>query len=208
MADAREKSYFYRVLSWPMSRYHLYDDDCLAALLQEGNGEAFDAIYHRYHAALYRNILSVTKDAAAAEDLVQDTFIAFWQKRGSIDGKRSLAGWLFVISYNLSVNWLKRRTVHAKAVEYLATLAPDPGETAGEYEPQMALVEQAIAQLPAQKKRVLELCKLEGRSYAAAAREMNISSHTVKEYLSLAMKSVRKYAASGYKFVLLWFLLS
>lgn len=183
-----------------MSRFNDCAEDHLIALLQEDCAPAFEEVYRRYHTAIYRNILKLTKDASAAEDLLQDTFITFWQRRATVDAQRSLSGWLFVISYNLSVNWLKRKLVESKAVSYLTTVAPiNSEEVADDYDAQMQCIEAAILQLPPQKKRVLELCKLQGRSYKAAAREMNISSHTVKEYLSLAMKSVKKYTASGYK---------
>ena len=70
------------------------------------------------------------------------------------------------------------------------------------YEAQMNVIEKAILLLPQQQKRVLELCKLQGQSYKAAAREMKISSHTIKEYLTIAMKSIRKYATTEYKLLI------
>lgn len=172
-----------------------YDEHCLIPLVCKGNRDAFEEVYHRYHAALYQNILRFTKDHTVTEDLVQDTFIRFWQKRSSIRADKSLAGWLFVISYHLSVNWLKHKLVDAKAKQQLMLLSVE-SDSLSLYDQQMALLEQAILQLPPQKRRVLELCKLQGRSYKEAAQEMNISTHTVKEYLSGAMKVVRDYAVT------------
>lgn len=184
-----------------MSRLNDCAEESLVSFLRDGRADAFDELYHRYHSAIYQNILKLTKDSAASEDLLQDTFVVCWQKRHSIDPERPIAGWLFVISYNLSVNWLKRKLVETKAMSHLSLVVNETAEeVAGAYEEQMQRIEAAIQQLPPQKKRALELCKLQGRSYKAAAKEMNISSHTVKEYLSVAIKSVRKYAASGYKF--------
>lgn len=172
-----------------------YEEHCLIPLVCKGNRDAFEEVYHRYHAALYQNILRFTKDHTVTEDLVQDTFIRFWQKRSSIRADKSLAGWLFVISYHLSVNWLKHKLVDAKAKQQLVLLSVE-SDSLSLYDQQMALLEQAILQLPPQKRRVLELCKLQGRSYKEAAQEMNISTHTVKEYLSGAMKVVRDYAVT------------
>lgn len=172
-----------------------YDEHCLIPLVCKGNRDAFEEVYHRYHAALYQNILRFTKDHTVTEDLVQDTFIRFWQKRSSIRADKSLAGWLFVISYHLSVNWLKHKLVDAKAKQQLVLLSVE-SDSLSLYDQQMALLEQAILQLPPQKRRALELCKLQGRSYKEAAQEMNISTHTVKEYLSGAMKVVRDYAVT------------
>ena len=89
-----------------MNRLLSFNDDCLIALLKEGRNDAFDEIYRRYHKGIYQNIFKLVKNKTASEDLVQDTFIAFWQNKNIIVSGRSLPGWLFVISYNLSVNWL------------------------------------------------------------------------------------------------------
>jgi DNA-directed RNA polymerase specialized sigma24 family protein len=82
------------------------DDDCLVPLLAGGDAAAFTEVYQRYHVAIYQNIYRLTKNAAATEDLVQETFITLWQKRERVVTGKSLAGFLFVISYHLSVNYI------------------------------------------------------------------------------------------------------
>lgn len=171
------------------------DEDCLGSLVSKGDHAAFEEVYHRYHVALYRNILRITRNAAATEDLVQETFVRFWQKRKNLQPGKSLAGWLFVISYHQSVNWVRHQLVEIKAKQSLERVLTE-ADPLPDYNLQMEWLEQALQQLPPQKRRVLELCKLQGKSYKEAAREMNISTHTVKEYLSGAMKVVRDYSVS------------
>ena len=48
-------------------------------------------------------------------------------------------------------------------------------------------------QLSPQKRKVFELCKVQGRTYKKAAEELHISKYTVKEYLSEALISIKKY---------------
>lgn len=178
------------------------DDDCLIPLLAGGDAVAFTEVYHRYHVAIYQNIYRLTKNAEATEDLVQETFIALWQKRNRVVTGRSLAGFLFVISYNLSVNWLKRKLLELKAAQ-VHSLSVAHLETVDDHEQQLLLLDKAILQLSPQKRRVFTLCKLNGKTYQQAANELNISNHSVKEYLSGAMKAVREYAVShpGYKII-------
>ncbi len=178
-----------------MNPFNDFDDDRLLTLLAEGNRDVFESIYYRYHAAIYQNVFKLTKDNAATEDIVQETFIRLWQKKNLLKAGYSLGGWLFVVSYNQSVNWLRHKLVDSKVKQWYSIHNTEP-DIVNEYDYQMELLENAIRQLPPQKRRVLELCKLQGKSYQQAAEEMNISSHTVKEYLSGAMKSVRKYAVS------------
>ncbi len=178
------------------------NDNTLVALLQEGNQQAFDTLYWKYHQALYSNILKLVRDTAAAEDILQDTFITFWQKRNLIDPGKSVSGWLFVISYNKSVNWKKRKLLEAKNQNMAAPLQQED-EGAATYAAQLQVLEHALKQLSPQKRRVLELCKLQGKTYRQTAVELNISSHTVKEYLSSAIASVKDYAATHTEYILL-----
>ena len=60
-------------------------------------------------------------------------------------------------------------------------------------EEQLCAIEKAMDQLSPQKRKVFELCKVQGRTYKKAAEELHISKYTVKEYLSEALVSIKKY---------------
>ena len=156
--------------------------------------EAFDALYHKYHQALYANILKITRNLYATQDILQEVFIALWEKRSAIDVNQSLAGWLFVISYNKSITYLKKslkESVLSNEWDEGMQLAEDVEINVKEE--RFQLLEKAISQLSPQKRKVFELCKLQGKSYEEVAKELNISKHTVKEYLSSAITTIRDY---------------
>src|SRR5687767_5753131 len=93
-------------------------DPLLVEQLHRHDISAFDTLFKKYHLAVYRNILKLTKDSVAAEDLLQESFIRLWEKRLQLDPAQSVAGWLFVISFNLSVNYsrkkLREQVIHKK----------------------------------------------------------------------------------------------
>jgi RNA polymerase sigma-70 factor (ECF subfamily) len=60
-------------------------------------------------------------------------------------------------------------------------------------EAQLNAIEEAMDHLSPQKRKVFELCKVQGRTYKKAAEELHISKYTVKEYLSDALVSIKKY---------------
>jgi RNA polymerase sigma-70 factor (family 1) len=163
--------------------------------LQQHDVGAFDALYWQYHEVVYRNILKFTKDAIAAEDILQEVFIKLWEKRHTIKTEQSVAGWLFVISFNLSVNHTRKRLREQTLQKKLAAIEPDSGLPAGItlYEEQYQLLESAIEQLSPQKRKVVTLCKLEGKTYEEAAGELKISRNTVKEHLQAAMVNLNDY---------------
>jgi len=57
----------------------------------------------------------------------------------------------------------------------------------------MGAIEKAVDQLSPQKRKVFDLCKMQSSTYEKAAKELHISKYTVKEYLSDAMVSIKKY---------------
>ena len=81
----------------------------LARRLIKGDIAAFNEIYRKYFHPVYCNALKITREAPVAEDVVQEVFITLWEKKATIDPEKSLAGWLFIISYHRSVNILRKK---------------------------------------------------------------------------------------------------
>ncbi len=166
--------------------------------LQDGDKKAFDRIYWQYSHKIYLNALKLTKDGNIAEDIVQEVFITLWEKRLSIDPSRPLLNWIFVISYHRSIDCLKRSLKTALAFDgVFPDIHPSDPDELSPREKQWMLIESAIKNLSPQKRKVFELCKLEGKTYVDAAKQLQISKHTVKEYLSAAMKNVKEFVQTS-----------
>ena len=173
---------------------HSEKEKMLVYRLKAGDMAAFNEIYSLYFHPVYSNAVKITRDTAVAEDILQEVFITLWEKKATIDPQRSLAGWLFVLCYNRSINILKKRLRESLLYRQL----PQPAENSAEEEirfgMQWNILENAMSHLSPQRRRVFELCKLQGKSYEQAAAELHISKYTVKEYLSAALTSIREYS--------------
>jgi len=167
----------------------------LALRLRNDDINAFNTLYWEYHAAVYANTLKLIKDPAIAEDIVQEVFVTLWGKRHSIDPEQDIAGWLFVISHHKTVDQLKRKLKQALVQKDLSIFREDHSIIVNTdlAEEQLNAIEKAVDQLSPQKRKVFELCKVQGRTYKKAAEELHISKYTVKEYLSEALVSIKKY---------------
>jgi RNA polymerase sigma-70 factor (family 1) len=165
--------------------------ELLTGLIQ-GERKAFDSIYQAYVQPIYVNAMKVTRNAALAEDIVQEVFLALWEKRMTIDATRSVGSWLFVVCYNKSVNALRKQLQETIALRELPQTNAKADDSAT-FEIQWQILEQAIASLSPQKRKVFELCKLQGKSYEETAKVMHLSRHTVKEYLSGAVACIKEY---------------
>ena len=93
------------------------------AALALGQRPAFEALYHRYKQPVFANIRKMVPDPDAAEDLLQEVFIALWENRQAIDPAKGAGGWLFVVSYNKAASYLKKKLREAAILEPATDLA-------------------------------------------------------------------------------------
>jgi RNA polymerase sigma-70 factor (ECF subfamily) len=181
-------------------------NSALITRLQNDEKEAFDELYRKYHSAIYYNILKLTRDAIVSEDIVQEVFITLWEKRHDLNIEQGISGWLFVVSYNRSISYLKRKLKESLARTGLQQNIENTTDAENSFtNTQMSILEKAIEQLSPQKRRVFELCKLQRKTYAEAADELQISKHTVKEYLSGAVISIKNYVQQYPEYSVIFF---
>ena len=171
----------------------------LARRLITGDIEAFNEIYQKYFHPVYCNALKITREIPVAEDVLQEVFITLWEKRATIDPENSLAGWLFIICYHKSLNILRKKLRESLLYKDLQPTGVQPPEENSmeeeiKYGTQWKILENALSCLSPQRRRVFELCKLQGKTYEEAAIELRISKYTVKEYLSAAVASIKEYS--------------
>ncbi len=179
----------------------LSESDELVALAA-GDVSAFDSLYKRHYRAVYANILELVKSPEYAEDILQDVFVSLWQNRFKIRSDRPIAGWLFVVSYNKALMFLKRAV--RRSEEYvdsyerfdLLATAEDSDEAA--FEQKLTVIEEAVESLSARRREVFRLCRFEGKSHEEAATMLDLSTETVKDYLKHSTKAIKAYIVLKY----------
>lgn len=169
--------------------------------LSQGERAAFEALYHRYKQPVFANIRKMVPDPDAAEDLLQETFLALWENRQALDPAKGAGGWLFVVSYNKAASFLKKKLREAAILEPETDLAElAVADELGDeelYTTQLALVEEAVAHLPARKQAVFRLCRFEGKSAEEVAAATGISVASVRDYLKQSTRFIREYIQLG-----------
>jgi RNA polymerase sigma-70 factor (ECF subfamily) len=167
--------------------------------LAGGSFAAFETLYHQYKQAVYANIYKMVRQPEAAEDILQEVFLALWQNRQKVHQDKSVAGWLFVVSYNKAATYLKQQLKSAIILdEYPENLPQEEQDDDELYHIQLSIVEDAINHLPARKKEVFRLCRLEGRPYEEVAEIVGISVPSVKDYLKQSTRFIKRYVQGEY----------
>jgi RNA polymerase sigma-70 factor (ECF subfamily) len=152
---------------------------------------------------LLRVALSRTRNAADAEDLVQDTLLRAYRAIGRFDGAHPRA-WLLTILRNAHVNRTRRRRPtllrNPEAGERLqeGRDSQPSAEAVVVGEAFDATVEDAVARLPRRFRHVVELVDIDGLSYQEAADALGIPIGTVMSRLHRARHRIRtRLTAAG-----------
>jgi RNA polymerase sigma-70 factor (ECF subfamily) len=136
--------------------------------------------------ALRRYARALVRNAAAADDLVQDCLeraVSRWHQRRDNDPR----SWLFTILHNLAISQFRQSTARGKHIAIDETNENEFGRSA-EQEQQLMYqdVLNKLAKLPDDQRAVLLLVAVEDLSYADAAKVLDIPIGTVMSRLSRA----------------------
>src|SRR5262245_1714674 len=125
------------------------ENSSLVDRLKNNDNEAFRALYHQYHHAVFANICRLVPQQQAAEDLLQEVFLALWEQRHKLTHQHSVAGWLFTTSYYKSSAWLKKSLKEKIALlpEDLFDMADDPTEGEMLFTERLSIIHAAVERL-------------------------------------------------------------
>ena len=174
--------------------------DSAIAALKRGDLDALSTVMAQFQHRLYRYLLRLTQDSAAADDLFQLTWLRVIEKIGRYDARRQFTPWLFAVARNLAIDHLRRRRDTSldapqesgtSPAERVVAAGLDPLEQLLEFE-RGTLLAAAIAELPVIHRDVLTLRFEEDMKLEEIAEVSEIPLSTVKSRLLRAMETLRR----------------
>ena len=161
-------------------------DEELMAEAGNGSRPAFEALFERYREAVWRFFRRRTADAARAEELAQDTFVAVLEGAKRYEQRGTFRSYLFGAAYNVLL--ADRRKSILRATD---TLDTDPiDERAGQ--PESGIwVRDALATLDESDREILMLREYEQLSYQEIADVRRTPVNTVRSQLFRARAALR-----------------
>jgi len=165
------------------------------------NKRLLDELAHAHYDRLMRAALFMCNDPEAAEDLVQETFLAAITSLESFEGRSSFYTWLYGILLNKFRAWLRRKgklvaldemvsgTEEVNLAELLTDHRPGAPEEVTQRETAQ-LVREALDELPAHHRSVLVLRYIERMSYQEVADTLGCSLGTVKSRIHYALQRI------------------
>jgi len=166
----------------------------IRAVAARGDRAAFAALFRFYAPRIKAWLMQSGATAEAAEDLAQETLLAVWRKAGLYDPQRAGASaWIYTIARNLRIDRLRqdKRAKLGAVYQTMEADAPERPDDLLDGSQRDERVRAALAALPEEQVRVVQLSFIEGRAHGDIAKLLNLPLGTVKSRLRLAMNRLR-----------------
>ncbi len=161
--------------------------------LKQGNTEAFDFIFYKYSQSLIEFAKRELKADELVDDVVQDVFVKLWTSREKLNSEYSIRGFLFTCLKNRILNAVRTQKniflKHSRFVEvkeYYSAPA-DHEMILTDYK---TVIHTFISKAPKSKRRVLDL-SMQGYNNIEISEQVNLSTNTVKMYLSELKRGIK-----------------
>ena len=166
----------------------------LLGKIRLGDVEAFSRLFRQWYEPLCNYAGRFVHDLDAAENIVQDVFVRFWDNRNSLTIHTSVRSYLFTSVRNSCLNEIKHERFSLSLNGESEHPTPSSNQPDGQLESEelAEAIEAAMRRLPQKCREVFSLAKFDGLSYQEIAEVQNISVNTVKTQLKRALKSLSK----------------
>jgi len=157
--------------------------------------EAFDLIYEKYSGKLYAFCLKYLRSTAEAEELVQSVFLKVWENHKNLRKESSFKSYLFTIAYNDICKLFRKRNYRQQFIDdtlHENSQSSSETEDGINYQSVLEHVQQIVDKLPERQKIIFVKSRQEGKSSKEIAEEVGLSPGTVDNYISEALKFIRK----------------
>jgi len=173
------------------------DEVALLKRIARGDTQAFDVFYQRYNGLIYTYIFRLVHDELAAEDLLQETFLAIWQGAHRFSGRSQVKTWVLSIAHHHVVTWYRTNHNHNGNAHYSDPETLDrfadglDGVQVQRDDLPTEEIQQALDQLSPDHRAVLELAFYYDCSYAEIAAIVGCPVGTVKSRLNAARRQLQ-----------------
>jgi RNA polymerase sigma-70 factor (ECF subfamily) len=184
------------VLEWDQEEQSLA---ALVSQIAEGNESSLAKLYDRTSRVVYGLALRILGDATVAEEISLEAYMQVWRSASTYDcGRGSVNAWLVTLVRSRAIDWLRSRRCRGQQSEQslhefsgLRDSSPSP-ETITIESGRARVVQNALSELPADQRRLIELAFFSGYSHSEIARYAQLPLGTVKTRIRLGMGRLRE----------------
>lgn len=152
---------------------------------------AFDRLFRLLYGELYAFARRFLNESADCEDVVSGAFEDVWTNAKQIEEGATRA-YLYKNIRNKCIDHLRREATRRRHAELYAKLSMDydRADRLAEMNERERIIKKVLDTLPDYTRKIFTACYVERQSYAEVAQLMNISTSTVKKYISRALQQI------------------
>jgi RNA polymerase sigma-70 factor, ECF subfamily len=178
-------------------------DEEMMQLVQAGDPRAFELLYDRHGAAAFSLAYRMVGNRTSAEDVTQEAFLSIWRSRLRYDQARgSVRTWVLGIVHNRAIDALRRSVAHDRRRETMNGVeerfeSRDRTDIEAARREEARSVRSALATLPEDQRRTIELAYFGGFSHSQIADLLDEPVGTVKGRMRLGLEKLRRQLSEG-----------
>lgn len=173
------------------------DQELIERIRQDRDQSAMAELYDRYARPVYSLAFHVLREQRAAEDVVQDVFLSFWNRPFTyVDARGTFGPWILRVTRNRSIDVLRKRSRERSPGddEYASLFEEriiDPEPEPGDQVWTQAVAQQvrtAMLELNEAQRQVIELAYFYGMTQSEMADHLGIPLGTIKTRVRTALR--------------------
>jgi RNA polymerase sigma-70 factor (ECF subfamily) len=173
-------------------------DEELMLAYRDGNAGAFETLYGRHRARLFRFVLRSVKERGMAEELFQDVWMRVIEARGRYAPKARFTTWLYSIAHNRLVDHWRRKGLSVVDLEHVDVEGNSPNpERQAEARQSLQRFAKALEALPPAQREAFLLHEEAGMSVAQIAQATGAGEEAAQSRLRYAIAKLRTAVGDG-----------
>lgn len=184
----------------------------LLTRIANGEQKAFNTLFEQYRDRLFVYLFKITKSKETAEEIVLDVFLKIWTGRSLVTQIDHFEAFLFCIARNKAFDFL--RWVQKSRLQQMEIWQSMQKLTSTEFadnqtllEDAVSVVKEAVTQLSPQRKKIFQLSREQGLTYAQIAKKLHLSTHTVRNHIAASLQFIRAHLPADNTYIFIAFLL-
>lgn len=180
------------------------DIDVISRVIR-GDQHAYAELVHRYKDYVFTLALRFCKNREDAEEVSQDIFIKVYRSLADFKGTSKFSTWLYTITYNTSVTFLRKKRMDVKSIDddhtFLQLENQESSFSANQMEQKSRVnhVNQAIGKLSADDSQIITLFYKMEQSLEEIGVILGLEPNTVKVRLHRARQRLKEKLEKDYK---------
>jgi len=173
------------------------DIELLLLHLRQGDEKAFRVLFEEFYTSLCLFAERFLGDREVAADVVQDTFLKYWDRHADFDNYYKIKSFLYVVVRHSCLNQLRSKQIKLQVMEEVAVESDEFFQEQVMEEEAYRVFYRVINDLPPQMRSVINYA-LEGLKNLEIAQRMGVSENAVHAYKKEAYKRLKEVMKEHY----------